>query len=90
MRLQPPMTGGKQERSRGAGTENVAGIIGLGAAAQLARAKMAAEADRLAPLRDRLEDGIRKAASGTAINGARAPRVPHTTNISFDRISRVV
>ena len=45
VRLQPPMTGGKQERSRRAGTENVAGIVGLGVAAQLARGKMAAEGD---------------------------------------------
>jgi cysteine desulfurase len=86
VRLHAPMTGGKQERSRRAGTENVAGIIGLGVAAQLAREKMAAEGDRLAVLRDRLEDGILAGVSGTAINGARSPRVPNTTNISFDRI----
>ena len=86
VRLQSPMTGGKQERNRRAGTENVAGIIGLGAAAQLARDKMAAEAERLAVLRDRLEEGVLVTVSGTAINGARSPRVPNTTNISFDRI----
>ena len=86
VRLQSPMTGGKQERSRRAGTENVVGIVGLGAAAQLARSKMTAEGDRLAVLRDRLEEGILAAVSGTAINGARSPRVPNTTNISFDRI----
>ena len=86
VRLHAPMTGGKQERSRRAGTENVAGIIGLGVAAQLARGKMAAEGDRLSALRDRLEEGILAAVSGTAINGARSPRVPNTTNISFDRI----
>ena len=86
VRLQPPMTGGKQERSRRAGTENTAGIIGLGVAAQLARAKMAAEGDRLARLRDRLEEGILASVSGTAINGVRSPRVPNTTNVSFDRI----
>ncbi len=86
VRLHAPMTGGKQERSRRAGTENVAGIIGLGVAAQLARAKMDAEGERLAPLRDRLEEGILASVSGTAINGARSPRVPNTTNISFDRI----
>ncbi|HET9192904.1 MAG TPA: IscS subfamily cysteine desulfurase [Vicinamibacterales bacterium] len=86
VRVQPPMTGGKQERSRRAGTENVAGIIGLGVAAQLARAKMTAEADRLAALRDRLEEGILGKVSGTAVNGARSPRVPNTTNVSFDRI----
>jgi cysteine desulfurase len=86
VRLQPPMTGGKQERSRRAGTENVAGIVGLGVAAQLAGAKMTAEGERLATLRDRLEEGILATVSGTAVNGARSPRVPNTTNVSFDRI----
>ena len=86
LRLQPPVTGGKQERSRRAGTENVAGIVGLGVAAQIARAKMDEEARRLGALRDRLEDGILAVVSGTAINGSRSPRVPNTTNISFDRI----
>jgi cysteine desulfurase len=86
LRLLPPLTGGKQERSRRAGTENVAGIVGLGAAAVIGRAKMADEAARLAPLRDRLEEGILGAVSGTAVNGARSPRVPNTTNVSFDRV----
>jgi cysteine desulfurase len=86
VRLQPPITGGKQERSRRAGTENVAAIAGLGVAAQIARGKMGEEATRLAALRDRLEEGILAAVSGTAINGARAPRVANTTNISFDRV----
>src|SRR5688500_9154643 len=58
LRLLPILTGGKHERNRRAGTENVAGIIGMGAAAQEARAKMAAEGARLAPLRDRLENGV--------------------------------
>jgi cysteine desulfurase len=86
VRLQAPMTGGKQERSRRAGTENVAGIVGLGVAAQLARAKMAAEGERLATLRDRLEERVLEQVSGTAVNGERSARVPNTTNISFDRI----
>jgi cysteine desulfurase len=86
VRLQPPITGGKQERGRRAGTENVAGIVGLGVAAQLARATMDEEALRLAALRDRLEDGILRAVSGTVVNGAPTPRVPNTTNVSFDRI----
>jgi cysteine desulfurase len=86
VRLQPPITGGKQERGRRAGTENVAGIVGLGVAAQLARGKMAAEGDRLAVLRDRLEDGVLASVLGTAINGVRSPRVPNTTNISFERV----
>ena len=86
VRLQAPITGGKQERTRRAGTENVAGIAGLGVAARLARGKMADEAARLAPLRDRLEEGILAAVPGTAINGQRDPRVPNTTNISFERV----
>jgi cysteine desulfurase len=85
VRLQPPLTGGKQERSRRAGTENVAGIAGMGVAAREAIAKMDSEAGRLAALRDRLEDGILKSVTGTALNGVRSPRVPNTTNISFDR-----
>jgi cysteine desulfurase len=79
-------TGGRHERGRRAGTENVAGIVGMGVAAQLARAHRAEEAVRLAPLRDRLEEGILRAVSGTAINGQRDRRVPNTTNISFDRV----
>jgi cysteine desulfurase len=85
VRLQAPLTGGKQERSRRAGTENVSGIAGMGVAAREAVAKMAAEAARLAALRDRLEDGILRSVPGTALNGVRSPRVPNTTNISFDR-----
>ena len=86
LRLLPVLTGGKQERSRRAGTENVPGMVGMGAAAALARGKMAEEATRLAALRDRLEDGILRAVPGTAVNGARTLRVPNTANISFDRV----
>ena len=86
LRLLPFMTGGKHERNRRAGTENVAGIVGMGVAAQAACAKMASEATRLAALRDRLEAGILESVPGTAVNGARDSRVPNTTNISFDRV----
>jgi cysteine desulfurase len=86
VRLLAPITGGKQERSRRAGTENVAGIVGMGVAAREALATMAAEAARLSALRDRLEAGILAAVPGTAVNGAVEPRVPNTTNISFDRV----
>jgi cysteine desulfurase len=85
-RMLPILTGGKHERNRRAGTENVPAIAGLGAAAQLARAKMAAEGVRLAALRDRLESGILGAVPGTQVNGSPSLRVPNTTNISFDRI----
>jgi cysteine desulfurase len=86
LRLVPLMSGGKHERSRRAGTENVAGIAGMGEAATIARAKMADEAPRLAALRDRLEEAVLLAVPGTAVNGTRAARVANTTNISFDRV----
>jgi cysteine desulfurase len=86
VRLVPFVTGGRQERGRRAGTENVAGVVGMGTAAELARSTMTAEAPRLAALRDRLEAGILAAVPGSERNGAAAPRVPNTTNISFERI----
>jgi cysteine desulfurase len=85
-RLQPTMTGGKHERNRRAGTENVPAISGLGVAAQLAASKLGAESRRVGELRDRLERGIVEAIPGTSVNGAREMRVPNTTNISFDRV----
>jgi len=86
LRLLPFMTGGKQERGRRAGTENVAGIVGMGVAARLAVAHMAEEGSRLGALRDRLERRILAAVPGTAVNGDPGTRVPNTTNISFDRV----
>ena len=86
LRLLPFMTGGKHERNRRAGTENVSGIAGMGAAAHVARVRMAEEGARLAVLRDRLEDGILAAVPGTMVNGSRPERVPNTTNVSFDRV----
>ena len=80
------LTGGKHERNRRAGTENVPAIAGLGMASRLAVAKLASEPVRLAALRDRLEIGILASVPGTFVNGAREPRVPNTTNISFDGI----
>jgi cysteine desulfurase len=85
-RMLPILTGGKHERSRRAGTENVPALVGMGVAAHLAGVKLAAEGARVAALRDRLEDGILRAVPGTTVNGARTARVPNTTNISFDRV----
>jgi cysteine desulfurase len=85
VRLQSPLTGGRQERGRRSGTENVAGIAGLGVAAREALSKMDREQVRLAALRDKLESGILSRVPGTARNGALEPRVANTTNISFDR-----
>jgi cysteine desulfurase len=86
VRLVPTSTGGKQERSRRGGTENIPGIVGMGVAARWALEKMPTEGPRLAALRDRLEAGILGAVPNTDVNGARDPRVPNTTNISFDRV----
>ena len=86
VRLVSPLTGGRQERSRRAGTENVPALVGLGVAAEAAGRSLAAEGARLAALRDRLEDGILSTISGSVRNGAQSPRVPNTSNISIDRI----
>jgi cysteine desulfurase len=80
------LTGGKHERNRRAGTENVPAIAGLGVAAQLAGRKLQTEGERLGALRDRLEHEVLRIVPGAAINGARARRVPNTTNISFEGV----
>jgi cysteine desulfurase len=85
-RLTAILTGGKHERTRRAGTENVPAIAGLGLASQLAIKKLETEAARLAELRDRLESAVLATVPGTAVNGARDPRVPNTSNISFEGI----
>jgi cysteine desulfurase len=84
VRLASQATGGRQERNRRAGTENVPALVGLGVAARLARAKLDAAAASIAQLRDRLEHGVLTGVPGTAVNGDRDRRVPNTTNISFD------
>ena len=85
-RIAPILTGGKHERTRRAGTENVPGIAGLGAAAGVAQKKLTAEGARVGILRDRLEREILERVPGTEVNGARESRVPNTSNISFDRV----
>lgn len=85
-RLVATMTGGRQERNRRAGTENVPALAGLGLAAQIAGEKLALNAQTLSRLRDRLEDGILSTVPDTAVNGARDRRVPNTANISFDGV----
>jgi cysteine desulfurase len=85
-RLTSILTGGKHERNRRAGTENVPAIAGLGVAARLASAKLETEAARVGALRNRLEAEILDGVPGTAVNGVREPRVPNTTNISFEGV----
>lgn len=83
-RLRSIQFGGKHERERRPGTENVPGIIAMAAAAMIARDSLPSESARLEILRDRLETGILARVPGTGVNGQGAPRVPNTTNIYFD------
>jgi cysteine desulfurase len=85
-RIAPILTGGKHERTRRAGTENVPAIAGMGAAARVALSTLTDKAPRIAALRDRLEVEILAKVPGTIVNGAPERRVPNTTNISFDRV----
>ena len=85
--LQPLFHGGRHERSRRAGTENVPGIVGLGKAAKLASESFNNGAiERLAAMRDRLQRVVLSCIEGTTVNGDGAPRVPNTANIRFDDI----
>ena len=84
-RVTAQATGGRQERNRRAGTENVPGLAGLGVAARLARESLA-QAGFISKRRDRLERRILDAVRGSAVNGDGAPRVPNTTNISFEGV----
>ncbi len=86
-RLQPLFYGGRHERQRRAGTENVAGIMGLGKAAEIALAGLAnGEVEKMAALRDRLESAVLATTEASGVNSGSAPRVPNTTNIYFDHI----
>jgi cysteine desulfurase len=83
--VEPMLYGGRHERSRRAGTENVPGIVGLGKAAELARASLETGEGRTAAMRDRLESSLLRIES-SAVNGGGAPRVPQTSSIHFDAI----
>jgi cysteine desulfurase len=85
-RFQPYLLGGHQERDRRAGTENVAGIVGFGRAAELAVGHCEEENTRVRALRDRLEETILKTIPHTSRNGVQEPRLPNTTNIAFDQL----
>jgi cysteine desulfurase len=87
VRLRPIFFGGNHERGRRPGTENVAGIVGLGKAAELAREWLAnGKQQSLAALRDRLEQGILAQVEEAGINGAGATRVCNTSNMFFDHV----
>jgi cysteine desulfurase len=81
--LSPLMYGGHSERDRRPGTEDVAAIAGMGRAAKIAHTGIAQETERIRALRDRLEQGLLDRVSQSWVNGARAPRVPNTSNLTF-------
>jgi cysteine desulfurase len=81
--VEPLLHGGPAERGRRAGTENVAGIVGLGKAAELARRDLAANRARVSALRDRLEQGLLARVPGARVNGAGALRTPNVSNLCF-------
>ena len=83
VRLTTVQTGGRHERNRRAGTENVPGLVGMGIASELAQQKLTESKQDFSTLRNLLEEGILQEVSDTAINGQRNRRIPNTSNISF-------
>jgi cysteine desulfurase len=78
-----PIAGGHQEKGRRAGTENLPGIAGMGAALEVAAAGVGAEVPRISSLRDRLQSGLLAALPGARVNGDGAERLPNTLSITF-------
>jgi cysteine desulfurase len=83
LRPRPVLTGGPQERSRRAGTENVLGAVGFGTAARLALGELAAEGPRNAALLGRLWEGIQRTVPDVRRNGPATDAVPNTLNVTF-------
>jgi cysteine desulfurase len=80
----PFLAGGHQEKGRRGGTENVASIVGLGRACELAAEKMEEENTRVKALRDKLEKGLLASVPRSMLNGHQTNRLPNTANISFE------
>jgi len=85
-RFHPLIVGGGQENGRRGGTENVASIVGLGKAAELAAEYLSAGKTQLRSMRDRFERAILETVSGASVNGAGAARIPNTSSFSFEGI----
>jgi cysteine desulfurase len=83
VQIEPLLHGGPNERGRRAGTENVAGIVGLGKAAERALSNLGERTSQLSALRDRLERGLLERIPGARVNGDTAQRTPNTSNIMF-------
>jgi len=86
LKYQPYVIGGHQENGKRGGTENVAGIMGFGRAAELAAAHLEDEDTRVRALRDRLENTILSTVPNTIRTGAKKPRLPNTSNIAFEGV----
>jgi cysteine desulfurase len=82
-RLRQLLYGGHHQRGFRPGTENVAGIVGLGKAADIARKSLAEDAQRVSALRDKLQQGVLQRVAQSRVNGGAAPRTPNTTNLVF-------
>jgi len=82
---QPYVMGGSQEMGRRGGTENVAGMVAFGKAAEMAMASLENDMPRIRTLRNRMEEGIISSISEVTRNGTREPRTPNTSNLSFAR-----
>jgi cysteine desulfurase len=85
-RFSPLIAGGGQENGRRGGTENVASIVGLGKAAELALKYLAEGKGNIRSVRDRFEKSVLEAVSGASVNGAGATRLPNTSSLSFEGI----
>ena len=87
VRVIPLIHGGSQEDGKRAGTLNVPGIVGFGAATELAVTDMESESSRLLKLRDGFEQEVTSALSGVQVNGKEASRLPHVSNIAFEGVT---
>lgn len=85
-RFSPFVVGGHQELDRRGGTENVPGIVGIGAAAALASKNIVEENSRVKALRDKLEQGLLESIPSSHVNGKRDSRLPNTLNIGFEYV----
>ena len=79
----PFIMGGHQEKNRRAGTENVAGIVGMGAAAESTERNLVQESEKIRGLRDQLEEALLQSCPDCRVNGRKSERLPNTSNVSF-------
>jgi cysteine desulfurase len=82
--IEPQAVGGAQERGRRAGTENVAGIVGLGRACELLSGELQSTSKQMEVLRDRLQEGVLATVPYAGINGSTAHRLPNSLNMAFN------